>query len=171
MSGQYSTEILNPFDSLKGDGGEAICVTTNGIVMQNGKAVMGAGIAKFVRDTFPHTDEKLGRFLSQYGNRVFNLGTKEYKGKQFRLLSFPTKNDWKDKSDLALIEKSANELVSIVYKFNLSKIYLPAPGCSHGQLEWQDVKKKLSSLDERFVVTSLDSKTFKRSRNSQSYSP
>ena len=171
MSNKYSTEIINPFKSIKGDGTEAICVTTNGIVMQNGKAVMGAGIAKFVRDTFPGVDSKLGDFLSKYGNRAFNLGTQEYEGKKFRLISFPTKNDWKDKSDLNLIEKSANELVSIVYKFNLSKIYLPAPGCSHGQLEWQDVKKKLSSLDERFVVTSLDSKTFKRSRNSQSYSP
>lgn len=171
MSNKYSTEIINPFKSIKGDGTEAICVTTNGIVMQNGKAVMGAGIAKFVRDTFPGVDSKLGDFLSKYGNRAFNLGTQEYEGKKFRLISFPTKNDWKDKSDISLIEKSANELVSIAYKFNLSKIYLPAPGCSHGQLEWQDVKKKLSSLDERFVVTSLDSKTFKRSRNSQSYSP
>ena len=171
MSNKYSTEIINPFKSIKGDGTEAICVTTNGIVMQNGKAVMGAGIAKFVRDTFPGVDSKLGDFLSKYGNRAFNLGTQEYEGKKFRLISFPTKNDWKDKSDLSLIEKSANELVSISDKFDLKKVYLPAPGCSHGQLKWKEVEKKLSSLDDRFTITSLDKKTFKKDNPTNGFSP
>ena len=58
MANKHNTDIINPFKSLKGDGTEAICVTTNGIVMQNGKAVMGAGIAKFVRDSFPGVDSK-----------------------------------------------------------------------------------------------------------------
>lgn len=168
---KFKTKVENPFNSISGDGTEAICVTTNGMVRKNGKAVMGAGVAKFVRDTFPDIDEKLGRFISQYGNRTFNLGTQEYEGKRFRLISFPTKNDWKDKSDLNLIEKSANELVSLSYKFDLKNIYLPVPGCSNGQLEWRDVSKRLTSLDDRFTITSLDKKIFKKPSPLNSLSP
>ena len=66
---------------LKGDynifelpkNGEAICITTNGIVKQNGHAVMGAGIAKQANDIL-HLSLRLGNYINQYGNRAFNLG-------------------------------------------------------------------------------------------------
>ena len=150
MESKYKAEVLDPFKELIGNGKEGICVTTNGIVMQNGKAVMGAGIAKFVRDSFPDVDSKLGDFISKYGNRVFNLGTHEFEGKQFRLISFPTKNDWKDKSDLNLIEKSANELVSISDKFDLDKIYLPEVQKKTGMIfqEFNLVKKIIYNIAE-----------------------
>ena len=53
--------------------GEAMCVTTNGIVKEDGHAVMGAGIAKQANQIL-HLSEKLGSYLKQYGNRAFNLG-------------------------------------------------------------------------------------------------
>ena len=44
--------------------GEAMCVTTNGIVKSNGHAVMGAGIAKTANETF-QLSEKLGAYLME----------------------------------------------------------------------------------------------------------
>ena len=53
---------------------EAVCITTNGIVKKNGCAVMGAGIAKQANMSFNGLARDLGALLSQYGNRVYDMG-------------------------------------------------------------------------------------------------
>ena len=129
--------------------GEAVCVTTNGIIKSNGHAVMGAGIAKEANDIF-HLSEKLGFFLKQYGNRAFNLGKYKRNNEDisdiFTVFSFPTKHHYKDKSDINLIIKSCNELVQMCTMFGISKVYLVPPGCGLGGLEWEDVKEKILSI-------------------------
>lgn len=133
---------------------EAICVTTNGIVKANGQAVMGAGIAKEANQLF-HLSDRLGKYLKQYGNRAFNLGSwKRPNGNVFTVFSFPTKHDWKDDSDITLICKSAEQLIQMCDKFGITKCYLPPVGCGCGNLNYQTtVKPWLEQiLDDRFVV-------------------
>lgn len=154
----FNTLAGNPYDFF--EDGDVICVTTNAEVRKNGCAVMGRGCAEFVRDTFRGSDKKLGGYLKSYGNRVFRLGQHHYRGKPFELVTFPTKNQWRDKSDLALIRKSAQELVALCNKFGYAKIYIPIPGCSNGYLRWSQVRKELTDLDSRFVVYSLNSADF-----------
>ena len=154
----YKIEVCNPYFTF--NDGDVICVTTNGEIKKDGRAVMGAGNAKFARDNFPNVDLILAEFLTKYGNHVFILGKYQFNGKNVVLVSFPTKNSWRDKSDLNLIEQSSRELLGLANHFKLEKIYLPAPGCSNGQLKWSDVKNKLSNLDDRFIVYSLDKETF-----------
>jgi hypothetical protein len=51
-----------------------LCVTTNGeIKKSDGKAVMGAGIAKEARDRYKGVDEILAQKLKTRGNRVSYL--------------------------------------------------------------------------------------------------
>lgn len=153
----FRTWIGNPYDVVKER--DAICVTTNGMVKRDGLAVMGRGSAEFARDTFG-VDRLLGEYLNKYGSRVFNLGLHEYKGITIRLISFPTKHHWRNKSDLKLIRTSSEQLVALANKLQLQKLYVPIPGCGKGQLRWDDVKKQLNGLDERFVVYSLTAKEF-----------
>lgn len=130
----------------------AFCITTNGIVKADGHAVMGKGNAKQINDMF-HVSEKLGKMINQYGNRVFNLGTYDLHGYKLRLISFPTKHDWKDNSDLTLISKSCTQLVELCDKFNIDTCFLPAPGVSNGNLSYHLVKPVLElTLDERFYI-------------------
>jgi hypothetical protein len=154
----FSTLVGNPYKTCEER--DVICVTTNGEVKKDGLAVMGQGTAKFARDTFQDIDVKLGKLLVEHGNRVFNLGTQIFQGKPIRVVAFPTKHKWRENSDLALIKKSVRELVQLCDKFNLTKIYLPVPGGQNGKLKWSDVKPALTDLDERFVVYSMDEKTF-----------
>lgn len=133
---------------------EAICITTNGIVKANGQAVMGAGIAKQA-DQFFHLSNLLGKYLKQYGNRAFNLGSwKRQNGNVFTVFSFPTKHDWKDDSDITLICKSAEQLIQMCDKFGITKCYLPPVGCGCGNLNYQTIVKPWLEqiLDDRFVV-------------------
>lgn len=153
------TLVGNPFETCNDR--DVICVITNGTVKTNGRAMMGQGIAKFFRDSFSNIDAKLGKYIKEYGNRVFNLGTQDYSGKPIIVFSFPTRADMSSKTDVDMIKKSVQELILMCDKFKLdSKIYLPAPVVTTGAASWADVAPALAALDDRFVVYSTDAKAF-----------
>lgn len=127
-----------------------ICVTTNGMLKQDGTAVMGAGIAKEAAERFPDLPKRLGENISKYGNRLFIY-------RDMRIITFPTKHDWKDKSDLELIQKSCCELMEVALKFGIERISLPKPGCSNGGLSWDDVRPVIEPLLTN-TVTIVDRK-------------
>ncbi|MFA5733256.1 MAG: hypothetical protein WC934_14805 [Acidithiobacillus sp.] len=58
---------------------------------------------------------------------------------------FPTKNHWKENSDLTKIDEGLNNLKSkltMLCNCNFPKIVnIPALGCGYGQLKYNDVKK------------------------------
>ncbi len=129
-----------------------ICIPTNGFVKNNGRAVMGAGLAKQARDKFQNIDLELGRLINTTGNCVHALKVEHNK----ILLSFPVKHDWWDKADLVLIDKSADELK---FMFNVVKepkpiIALPRVGCGNGKLLWSVVKPILEKyfVEDNFVI-------------------
>lgn len=131
---------------------EAVGITTNGVIDKNGNAVMGKGIALQAKNLF-HCEAMLGSYLKQYGNRCFNLGKYKRDNEVFTLFSFPTKHHWKEDSDVTLICKSAEQLVEMCNKFNITKCYLPPVGCGAGNLKWNNVEPWLSViLDDRFIV-------------------
>ena len=135
---------------------DAICIPTNGQVKRNGRAVMGAGVAKIARDKWPGLDLRLGHCLCEWGNRLQVLTlTKEV---DYHIIAFPTKHHWKDKSDLELIERAAKDLRDVTSCRHWRSIWLPVVGCGLGGLSWRDqVEPLLSSiLDDRFVVVMKD---------------
>lgn len=137
--------------------GDACLVTTNGMVRKDGKAVMGAGIAKYCRDNFAGVDRILGEKLKSHGNHVHYLGgiwTVTGGNVRFMLFSFPTKHDWKDGSDPELIRQSCREMMRLADAYKTGTVYMPCPGCSNGRLDyWTDVRPILErELDDRFTV-------------------
>ena len=135
---------------------EAVCVTTNGVVKKNGCAVMGAGIAKQANMSFNGLTQDLGGLLLQYGNRVYDMGFRKdnVTGNWIRIITFPTKHHWREKSDLELIKTSAEQLIDICNGRGITTCYLPCPGCTNGGLNWERQVKPLldSILDDRFVI-------------------
>lgn len=120
-------------------------ILTNGVVTGAG-LVMGAGVALQAKQRFPHLPQALGRMVKLHGNRPFVLETEG-------IISFPTKHDWRKKSDIDLIRKSAVKMVDLVDRLRARSVALPRPGCGLGNLDWEDVKKVLAPiLDDRFVV-------------------
>lgn len=138
---------------ITNDTNTAVCVTTNGMVKRDGNAVMGAGIAKQANQLF-RCSRLLGNLLATHGNHVFNLGIVQAYGKFYNLFTFPTKHDWRDGSDLALIEQSAIELVRLCNRLCIHKCYLPPVGCGLGGLDWETQVKPILEpiLDNRFIV-------------------
>lgn len=133
---------------------EALCITTNGITKKNGDAVMGAGIAKACAQAFPYIPKRLGMLLKNTGNHVYFLGLVKYDCYEYCLFNFPTKNDWRENSDIELIRQSCSEIVKIVDMMELTRVYIPQPGCTNGHLDWESqVKPAIENLlDSRFTI-------------------
>lgn len=140
----------NIWDFYKKDPEAYICITTNGFVKTNGECVMGAGVAKEAREKFKFFSKILGDMIKKNGNNVF-MFTGE------RILTFPTKHNWFENSDVELIKKSAKQLVEYINEFKIPRVYLPRPGCGNGKLKWKDVKPAIEKiLDDRILIVSKE---------------
>lgn len=129
-----------------------LVITTNGFVKNNGEAVMGAGCAKEAATRFSWLPQRLGSLISLYGNHVFLLDSiSDDAGETVNLWSFPVKHHWREKADIELIKRSANELKEINRNYGIA---LPRPGCGNGKLDWEtEVKPALQGiLDGRFTI-------------------
>jgi len=147
-------DILNP-----PEGTDAICIPTNGIVRANGELVMGAGLALAAKKKWPEIARTLGVAVKRFGNGVHLMNTFQSKGQEVSknefcyVLSFPTKNHWRDKSSLELITKSCEQLLAFVDKWGVKQVMLPVVGCGLGNLKWEEVEPILDKyLDDRFTV-------------------
>lgn len=121
-----------------------LCITTNGFVKNNGRAVMGAGCAKTIRDAVPNIDLALGKHIRTNGNEVGNIGS--YNNSP--VFSFPVKHNWWENADLDLIRKSAKELRGIYKAAEMLStsgcdVWIPRPGCGNGKLSYKDVEPVL----------------------------
>jgi hypothetical protein len=134
-----------------------LCITTNGFVKNNGRAVMGAGCAKTVRDAVPDIDLALGKHIKQRGNVVGSIGS--YMNNP--VFSFPVKHNWWENADLELIAQSATLLRDMWYSVfdgvmpeNVPNVWIPRPGCGNGKLSYKDVEPVLQAilLEDNFKI-------------------
>jgi len=150
------------FRSVKAD---AICITTNGCVKKDGTNVMGAGCAKEATKRWPGISKRVATGLA-FGNTPQLLTVKNMEGGfilptesktylvPYHIMTFPTKENWKDPSDLDLIKRSACKLREFADDFEWDSVVIPRPGCGLGQLSWEkDVQPLLAPiLDDRFWI-------------------
>jgi hypothetical protein len=120
--------------------GNLIGITTNGFVKNNGRAVMGRGIALSIRDEITDFDLEFGQRLTQFGNQPFLIN-------EYNLFTFPVKHKWNQKADIDLIADSARKIEANFCKMpNVTRIDFPRPGCGNGRLDWSDVKPVLEEI-------------------------
>jgi hypothetical protein len=130
---------------------DVVCVTTNGSVRSDGRAVMGYGCAADAALLFPELPLLLGTWIQSVGNHFHYL--KYYEERGYTIAAFPVKNSWQDeKADLKLIEQSCKDLVESLAPD--LKVVLPKIGCGAGKLDWENQVKPLLEkyLDDRFTI-------------------
>lgn len=137
----------NIWDNHRPVPGHILAITTNGLVNKDNHAIMGRGVALEAKQRFPWVPEVLGRMLINNGNHVHYLGS--------NLISFPTKNDWRHKSDIELITQSCRELMTLKSLYRWHWVILPRPGCENGGLTWEEVRIIISTiLDDSIYIIS-----------------
>jgi len=122
-----------------------ICIPTNAEYKMDGKAVMGAGLARQAREKIPNCDSILGHWLRKHGNHVVPIGVHHVTQRRQVVLAFPTKMAWRDPSPLGLIQQSCNELrvlwqAVLQSKGIRTKVSLPRIGCGLGGASWEEIK-------------------------------
>lgn len=137
------------------DTGNWIVISTNCIVTNDGRAVMGRGVAFQCAQRYRAFPYLLGDHIRKYGNRI---GIFE----QYRIIAFPVKNHFREMANLDLIRQSTKELADIYYNYQgeddelelVGTIYLPRVGCGSGRLDWSVVKPILEEYltSDDFVV-------------------
>ena len=129
---------------------DAICITTNSVIDRYGNAVMGAGIAKQAKLRYSSIEKVLASCLRKSGNHCNDLGIWDNK----HIVSFPTKNHWKDGSSIELIKQSCKELTALADKNDWKNVLLPPVGCGCGGLDYENEVKPIISalLDDRFTI-------------------
>ena len=124
-------------------------ITTNGAIREDGKCVMGRGVAKQAADKFSGLPRRLGDALKTGGNIVHVF-------EDLKIITLPVKHDWREQADLELIETSLQQLVAWanVPPRKHGKFYMVRPGCSNGRRDWETEVKPLCAryLDGRFVI-------------------
>ena len=124
--------------------------TSNSTLTKDNKLVMGAGIAKEVKERFPMFPELLGnkiKAIDKVGKWYGVLVSQNYE-----VGAFQTKTDWKLPSPLELIEYSTERLIEIAG--NYERIDMPVPGCQNGGLQYKDVEPIIKRLPDNVHIWS-----------------
>jgi hypothetical protein len=120
-----------------------IIIPTNGIVMSNGEAVMGAGLALQAKKQFHSLPKELGTRINKDGNIVQIFS-------DYGIITCPVKYNWKEPASIELIEISLRKIRKLA-QILPQKFYMPHIGCGAGGLSWNQVgplvKRYLGDLD------------------------
>ena len=114
--------------------------------------VSGAGLAKEFVSRFPQNQTLLKEAAKKNMvclGRVHLVNLPPGLHEPFWIINFPTKQHWKDKSELWLIEMGLLDLEKKIKSYSIPSIAFPALGCGLGGLDWVDVNHLLWSFAKR----------------------
>lgn len=115
--------------------------------------IMGAGLALECKLRFPEMYED---YVERCKQKEVQIG-KPYIYRSYGspwILNFPTKYHWKYPSKIAWIEQGLEYFVATYKQNEVISIAFPKPGCSHGGLDWDDVKVVMASYLEDIDIQS-----------------
>lgn len=115
----------------------------------NTVGVMGKGIALQFKERFP---VNFKAYKKACANGELHPGTllvtheQTLNGEKV-IINFPTKTDWKRKSEYTYIETGLSELARLIQTVPIHRVALPPLGCGNGGLDWTIVRP----LMERYL--------------------
>jgi O-acetyl-ADP-ribose deacetylase (regulator of RNase III) len=105
----------------------------------NCEGYMGKGIAYQFKLAYPETNKD---YVKSCKSGHLRIGTLHYYKENNKLIiNFPTKDKWREKSELEYISRGLSELAKLIYELRISSIAIPPLGCGNGGLNWSDVKE------------------------------
>jgi O-acetyl-ADP-ribose deacetylase (regulator of RNase III) len=121
----------------------------------NTVGVMGAGLALVHKMMFPKMFQQYKEYCSTGALRIGTLWLYQNTNR-WDVLNFPTKRDWRSKSDIRDIESGLNKFCSQYKAQGLKEVAFPLLGCNNGGLpEYQVMdlmKGYLEPVSERIKI-------------------
>ncbi len=121
----------------------------------NTVGVMGKGIALQFKKAFPNNYklyyEACKKNKIDIGKLFVTIDSNVLSGEKI-IINFPTKTDWRKTSEYEYIEKGLDNLIEIIYQYNIKSIAIPPLGSGNGGLEWEKVKKIINAKLENINI-------------------
>ena len=121
----------------------------------NCKGVMGKGLALQFKNIFP---ENYDRYQNDCLYDMMQIGRvtmsrEMVNGRQLGVFNFPTKDHWRDPSQLSYIEKGLEALVGCMSQIGIGPhgICIPKLGCGLGGLDWNEVRPMITLAMSGFM--------------------
>lgn len=134
--------IENKYDNLLDSQAEALVNTVNCV------GVMGKGIALQFKKAWP---DNFKAYEKACKNGKIIVGKMfVFPSEKKIIINFPTKNHWKEKSDLTIIKEGLKDLIQVIEKYNIKSIAIPPLGCGNGGLNWEDVQPTIVETFQPF---------------------
>lgn len=105
----------------------------------NCTGVMGAGLAKLFKTKYP---DMFLNYQQRCHQGLVKPGipyTWQIPNSSNYILNFPTKNDWRNKSQLKDIQDGLHYIARHAKTWGITSLAIPALGCGLGGLKWSDV--------------------------------
>lgn len=153
---------------------DAICITTNCSISEDGTNPMGAGCAGSARRRWCHLPTQYANLLKTSGAVPVILGVEwrdspgfvhslasdpplEYPDHTY-IIAYPTMYSIGEPADLKLVVRSAILLSEMADNHRWNRVVIPRPGSGLGGLDWEtEVKPALEPiLNDRFVLIHKD---------------
>lgn len=126
---------------VAGDIFESNCQALINTVNCEGK--MGKGLAYQFKKKFPEMEKE---YIKKCENGELRPGKLHiYQDKECLIINFPTKNKWREKSKLKYIQDGLRVLAQEIRNRNIPSIAIPPLGAGNGGLNWDDVKKEITT--------------------------
>lgn len=109
--------------------------------------VMGRGIALQFKNVFPENFKAYAlacKHKEVQPGRMFLFETGQLTNPRY-IINFPTKQHWRDKSQLADIQSGLIALVAMIHEYGIRSIAIPPLGSGLGGLNWAEVKKYIET--------------------------
>lgn len=118
--------------------------------------VMGGGLAAKFRARYPAMNDSYQEACARGKVEVGKMWHWWEPDEQRWLINFPTKDDWRDPSELKYVEDGLIDLRKVCADLHLTSLAIPALGCGLGGLDWDAVEPLihyyLDDLDIRLVL-------------------
>jgi O-acetyl-ADP-ribose deacetylase (regulator of RNase III) len=114
----------------------------------NTVGVMGKGIALMFKEAFPENFRAYSAACKKHEikiGRIFATERKGLTGGPRWIINFPTKQHWRNPSEIAWIEDGLRDLVRFIREHEVKSIALPPLGCGNGGLDWKSVRPLIES--------------------------
>ena len=114
---------------------------------------MGAGIALQAKKIFDDLPLALGRKIEKRCGHLGTYGTLPSNRKDIdKMVAFQVKTHFKNRSDLGLIQKSANQLSTVAKKYPNKRLDLNFPGIGNGGRDVEKVMPIVKQLPDNVHI-------------------
>ena len=137
--------LYNEYVRQEGRENVAIVFGSNLSIKKDGTNVMGAGLAKQLKDAYPGIEKAHGDVLKEFKG-VQNIPYYHKGSKDPIVVAFPVKKHWSENAIPSLIERSCHELKEIACENKKMTFLWAFPGIGNGKLDPDEVLKIIQKV-------------------------